>query len=153
MYPCSAIYENTKFTSTEQCFQFCKARSHNELAKAQRIIVNNDPFVCKEIGDSISDNDKWLSCREKTLSDINRLKYSQNPELMELLIDTGNNILQEATTGPDWGIAASIRSKAARENTGRGENIFGKILMSLRSEFTGEHPASPEATPAPPNNE
>lgn len=145
MFPCSVIYENTKFTSTEQCFQFCKARSHNELAKAQRIIINNDPFVCKQIGDSISDNDKWLECRERTLFDINKLKYTQNPELLDLLIDTGNNILQEATTGPDWGISASIRSKAARENTGQGENIFGKILMRLRAEFTGQLPAFTES--------
>lgn len=141
MFPCSVIYENTRFSSTEQCYQFCKARSHNELAKAQRIIVNNDPFVCRQIGDSIEDNDKWLGSREQTLLDINILKYNQNPELLDLLVDTGNTILQEATTGPDWGISASIRSKAAKENTGRGENLFGKILMKLRAEYTGQLPA------------
>lgn len=77
-----------------------------------------------------------MAKRESVLTGINRLKYTQNSELMEQLLDTGDSILQEATTGPDWGIDAGIRSKAARENTGQGENIFGKILMSLRSEFT-----------------
>lgn len=138
MYPCSIVYENTKFTSSEQCFQFCRARSNNELAKAQRIIVNDDPFVCKQIGGSCTDKDKWIKSREEVLTNINRLNYTQNPELLDQLIDTGDSILQEATTGPDWGISASIRSKAVRENTGQGENIFGKILMQLRSEFSDQ---------------
>lgn len=138
MYPCNVVYENTKFTSSEQCFQFCRARTNNELAKAQRIIVTNDPFICKQIGGSCDDNDKWIKSREQVLTDINKLKFTQNPELLDLLLDTGDSILQEATTGPDWGISASIRSKAARENTGQGENLFGKILMQLRSEFSDQ---------------
>lgn len=141
MFPCTVVYENTKFTSTEQCFQFCRARSHNELVKAQRIIVTNDPFTCKLIADIISDNDKWIECREQVLMNINRLKYTQNTELMDLLLDTGTNILQEATTGPDWDIWSSIRSQAARENSGQAENLFGKILMKLRAELSG-HPCT-----------
>lgn len=54
-------------------------------------------------------------------------KFSQNPELMELLIATDNALLVEGNKWNDryWGV--DVR-------TGVGRNHLGKILMKIRSE-------------------
>lgn len=134
MYPCSFEYENTRFMSSEQCFQFNRARTNNNLKSAQRIITD-DPFVCKQIGNSLEDSEEWAKEAETSMLDINRLKFEHNPYLIDLLLATGDSTLQEATTSNKWGIGASIRSKSARDNTASGENTLGKVLMQLRSEF------------------
>lgn len=136
MFPCSLIYDGTRFTSSEQCFQFVRARTNKELVKARKIITTNDPFVCKQLGDGLNDTKNWREICEEKMLEINRLKFEQNPSLLDLLLDTGDRILQEATTSSIWGIGAGIRSKAARENTTTGDNLMGKILMQLRSELS-----------------
>lgn len=135
MYPCSLTYEGTRFTSSQQCFQFVRARKNKKLNKAHRIITTNDPFVCKAIGHSIHNSAEWNDQCETHMTKINRLKYVQNPHLVESLLSTGERILQEATTSSIWGIGAGIRSKSARENTATGDNLLGQILMKLRAEF------------------
>lgn len=130
------MYENTKFTSSEQCFQFVRARSNNELGKAHRIIISSDAFACKRIANQIEDTTDWLAEQESTMTDIIRLKFEQNPHLVELLLATGTQKLQEATTSVVWGIGAGIRSKTARENTADGKNLLGKILMQMRTDLT-----------------
>lgn len=69
------------------------------------------------------------------MEDVNKLKYLQNPHLLQALVDTGDRVIHEATTGPTWGINASIRSKAAKESSGTGQNLLGQILVKLRTEF------------------
>lgn len=140
--PCSFEYENTRFTSTEQCFQFNRARACNEVNSAHRIIITDDPFVCKHIGGSVEETSEWSKESEAVMYNINKLKFEQNPHLLDRLLATGERILQEATTSTTWGIGAGIRSKAARENTATGDNILGKLLMRLRSEFSAEYSLS-----------
>lgn len=89
MYPCSLVYEGTRFTSSEQCYQFVRARTNKDLIKAHRIITTNDPFVCKHTGDTIDDTSEWNDQCETYMTDINRLKYEQNPQLLESLLTTG----------------------------------------------------------------
>lgn len=135
MFPTTIFFEDTKFTSSEQCFQFRKARAHNALDKARKIIMSNDPFVCKKVGDQIRESEDWSNRKFDIMTEINRLKFEQNDNLLIQLLATGDSILQEATTSRTWGIGAGLRSKAARTNTGTGENIFGLILTDLRAEF------------------
>lgn len=137
MYPCSLMYDGTRFTSSEQCFQFVRARKNKELNKACKIITTTDPFVCKSIGETVSNSPDWSDQWEARMTEINRLKFAQNPLLLDSLLATGERILQEATTSSIWGIGAGIRSIAAKSNTATGgENLMGKILMDLRADFT-----------------
>lgn len=56
MYCCTFRYEGVNFSSSEQCFQYCKALHHKDLMKAKDIILTNDPFKCKKKGDAIEGN-------------------------------------------------------------------------------------------------
>lgn len=139
LYPVSFEYDDIVFTSAEQCIQFQKALVHNDQLRADKILVTNDPFKCKKLGEKIEQNDEWVARREKTIYNINKCKYEQNEILIDRLLDTGDRQLFEATTGSTWGINASIRSKAAHDHTGTGKNRFGKILQKLRTDFRRGH--------------
>lgn len=150
MYPCSVVYEGIKFTSSEQCYQFVRARSNNDLIKAHRIITNNDPFACKRTGDSIDHNPDWDNRCETVMTVIIRLKFNQNQSLYDSLLATGDRVLQEATSSSIWGIGARLKSKAARENTATGDNLLGKILMSIRSSLLNDdRSAESDNSPCP----
>lgn len=101
--------------------------------KAKDIILTNDPFKCKKKGDSIECKEEWKRSCEQTLLAIVRCKFDQNEDLRTKLIGTGDCKLFEATTNHFWGTGTGLRSKATREQTGKGENRFGIILADLRS--------------------
>lgn len=145
MYPCKFTCNRILFTSAEQCIQFEKAQFHNEEHKAHQILTTNDPVECKHLGDSIERTPEWNKVQIEKVTAIQRLKFNQHPKLREALVATGNVKLIEATVGNYWGINGSIHSKQALEETGQGQNRFGKILMQVRNEFT-----PPPSLPLPP---
>lgn len=69
-----------------------------------------------------------------------RAKFAQDPALSAKLLGTGNAILCECA-GSDtvWGIGIRIGSGDWKDvSKWRGENLLGRILMELRSEFRTE---------------
>lgn len=61
--------------------------------------------------------------------EICKAKFTQNEDLKEKLLATGNNILEEGNTWGDrvWGTVNGV-----------GENRLGKILMRVREELRNE---------------
>lgn len=70
----------------------------------------------------------WDEKKLDIMKEVVRAKFTQNPELAERLIGTGNARLIENSPVDDyWGIGAN----------GDGENLLGKILMDLRESMKG----------------
>ena len=75
----------------------------------------------------------WEMIRDSVMEEIVLAKFSQNPKLAKKLVDTGDmelvygNRIQETYWGVD-------------EQTGRGENHLGKILMRVRGMLAGGNP-------------
>lgn len=109
MYPATFEYDEIVFTSAEQCIQFQKAIAYNDQRKADKILVTNDPFKCKKLGDDIETTSEWIAAREKLIYNIVKCKFLQNETLTDKLLDTGEKELFEATVGPIWGINASLK--------------------------------------------
>lgn len=73
----------------------------------------------------------WDAINERVMKQGIKAKFEQNPELLALLLSTGDRKLLEASTTDDiWGIG----------RTGKGENKMGKLLMEVRQELTGARP-------------
>ena len=72
----------------------------------------------------------WESVKDEIMEEVVRAKFSQNPELLQRLIDTGDRELTEGNRWHDtyWGVDLT---------TGQGENHLGIILMKLRAELGG----------------
>lgn len=135
MYQCQFEYQGTRYHSSEQCFQHHKALAHGKTHKAARILLTKNPFVCKRLGESFSDNKEWIDSREDTLYDILKCKFVQNEGILERLRETGDQKLFEATKSIVWGIGASLKSQETKEETGQGDNVLGKLLEKLRTEL------------------
>ncbi len=68
----------------------------------------------------------WHQVKDGVMLDALRAKFSQHPDLKELLLSTGNALLVEnAPRDNYWGAGSD----------GRGRNQLGKLLMQVRDEL------------------
>ena len=65
----------------------------------------------------------WHDIKFSVLRDLNFQKYRNSPKLRQMLLNTGDAVLEEGNTWGDtyWGICNGV-----------GENNLGKILMEIR---------------------
>ena len=71
----------------------------------------------------------WEEVKDNIMYEICKAKFTQNEDLKEKLLATGNDILEEGNTWGDrvWGTVNGV-----------GENRLGKILMRVREELRNE---------------
>lgn len=68
----------------------------------------------------------WESVKDDIMRTAVRLKFSQNEDMKQLLLSTGDAVLVEHTKNDRyWGDGGD----------GRGRNMLGKILMEIREEL------------------
>ena len=72
----------------------------------------------------------WAKIKFDRMKSILRVKFVQHPDLLEILLSTGDARLVEAATVDNavnrlWG-----------EVHGKGKNMLGQLLMEVRSELT-----------------
>ena len=134
-YP-APIYDSGIFYQTaEHHYQAAKCRQAGEETKVRQILKAETPLEAKRIGDSIPENIEWRRQKEMKMEITINLKYDQNPHLAELLLDTKDLKLNEATGNTFFGIGASLHSKALRDRSYGGLNKLGEILENKRSEL------------------
>ena len=82
-----------------------------------------NPSEAKRTGRKVKLRPDWEDVKINEMRNIVRAKFSQNPELAEKLIQTGDAHLEEGNTWGDrtWGTV-----------NGSGQNLLGKILMEIR---------------------
>jgi hypothetical protein len=84
------------------------------------------PKHARNLGQQIIVEDDWDVLRVGIMYFCVKLKFLQNPDISELLLATGDKILEETNGWNDtfWGVCNGV-----------GENNLGKILMSVREEI------------------
>lgn len=132
MYDCPVKYKGLVFQNSESAFQSAKYKDKNIKCE----FVGIDGKKAKSLGSprgshrlTKEEAEKWNNKRIKVMKEVVRAKFTQNPELLDLLIQTGNKELIEGRSfRPDtfWG---------KNLKTGKGENNLGKILMEIREEL------------------
>ena len=119
-------WDGRTYQNSEAAYQSAKS-----LDPAVRDEFSGMPGVtAKRAGKRVKLRGDWDSVKDAAMEDILRAKFTQNPELMQKLIDTGDRVLMEGNYWHDtyWGVDLK---------TGEGENRLGIILMKLRAEFGG----------------
>ena len=87
------------------------------------------------------DLEVWKKNADRVVEDANYLKFSQNEDLKEVLLGTGDKVLVEAS--PDdkiWGIGFNSEEAEGRESEW-GNNGLGKALMKVRERLRREETA------------
>lgn len=96
----------------------------------------------KKLGRGVQNYDEsiWNQRRSKVVLFGARLKFTQNLDLKELLVNTGDTYMIEAASRDSiWGIGLSeYEAKRIPPEQWPGLNLLGKVLDSLKAEFKTE---------------
>ena len=135
-YPSPFVLESVSYSCMEQFMMAEKARIFKDTATWTKIMNTSIPKEQKDLGRQVSNYNEevWSNCRFDIVSKGIVQKFKQNQELLEMFLDTGNNILVEASPYDTvWGIGMSVNDDGAFEpSKWKGQNLLGKALMAAR---------------------
>lgn len=135
-YICSVTYEGKQFCSSEQVFMYMKARLFCDEITANKILYTSNQREIKALGREVKNFDqaKWDANKYDFMLKANKLKLLQNPKIMNILRDTKDEIICEASPYDKvWGIGIGPDDPKVDDiNNWQGENLLGKVLMDIR---------------------
>jgi ribA/ribD-fused uncharacterized protein len=138
-FPVRFDEKGVEYTSVEHYMMTQKALLFGDQNTAKKIMMAKTPKDCKNLGGKISnfDLDTWYANRMEIVKRGIWLKFSQNPDLLDMLLSTKNNLLAEASPFDRvWGIGLNKnQAKFMHPDNWIGQNLLGKILMELRYWF------------------
>ena len=143
-YPSVFTVNNIKFYNNEQYFMYQKAIFFGDNETANEILkYGKNPKEAKKLGRLVAnfDNSKWDAVRYDIMLTGLRHKFKSNPRLKELLLSFGDRIFVEASPFDKiWGIGLSQNDiNADDEQKWKGQNLLGKALTQLKTEFINEN--------------
>jgi ribA/ribD-fused uncharacterized protein len=137
--------ETIEFQNCETYMMYHKALLFNDIDVANEILAcTNDPKTIKALGRKVKgfDDKTWNANKFTIVVDGNREKFNQNPELRQLLLETGTREIIEASPRDKiWGIGYG-KANALKNKSRWGQNLLGKAIMQVRSDLKTEEKGS-----------
>lgn len=123
----------------EQFMMANKAELFGDNEIREQILQCSDPKQIMALGRKVRNFDEtvWNEVKYSIILNGNYLKFTQNPELREFLLSTGDSVLVEASPYDGiWGIKMSQTDEnVLNPCRWRGENLLGFALMEVRDEI------------------
>lgn len=104
-------------------------KAPNDKAFQARLADSVDPADAKKWGRKVKLRSNWDQVKYDVMIEVCYAKFSQNPELRDLLLSTGDRVLHEDCPDPWWG---------GGPNYPQGRDLLGKALMKVRSRLRRE---------------
>lgn len=150
-WPVAIIYNGTTYKSAKHALfgELAKEFKRKDIAKFIQKMEN--PIDIKYTYDDFKEGGvtekDWDSRKSRLVQDIIRAKFVQHPELVEKLLETGNAFIAvDIPNDPILGIGlAHDHPYALRPSRWIGENLVGKTLEGLRSEYANTRSREEEA--------
>jgi len=131
--------DDIKFSSMEQYMMYRKATCFHDDKIAAQILETNDVAKIKALGRLVSgyDDHHWNGVRQVVVYEGLVAKFTQNPQLLQLLKNTKDDILAEcAVKDRIWGIGLSMTdSDRLIRAKWKGQNLLGYALMMVRDKI------------------
>ena len=138
-FRCSFSEGGHTFSCAEQFMMHGKAVLFGDAEVAEKILTAAHPREHKALGRKVKsfDDKVWTASRERIVLAGNRVKFTQNPELKELLLATkGTELVEASPYDKIWGIGLAASDPRAQDPTlWKGQNLLGRILTQLRAEL------------------
>jgi ribA/ribD-fused uncharacterized protein len=126
----------TEFSCCEQWMMYSKAALFGDTEVMKKVLETNDPDEMKKLGRQIKgfDQETWNDRAPTIVALGNVMKFSQNPELWEVLDKTGARILVEAADYDTiWGIGLKAEDAIlVSQSEWKGSNWLGYAIMEAR---------------------
>ena len=138
-YPTHFTVDGIEFSSMEQFMMYQKACRFHDASVAKEILSTNDVAEIKKLGREVHgyNENTWNGVRQIIVYEGLKAKFSQNAELKEKLVDTGDAILAEcAVRDQIWGIGLSMRDPNRLDRSKwKVKNLLGYALMMVREQL------------------
>ncbi|KAH0362318.1 DUF1768-domain-containing protein, partial [Aureobasidium melanogenum] len=136
-----------EFNCTEQYMMYSKAQTFSSPTIAAQILTTTASKTQKKLGRKIRgfNDEVWDQVKEGIVERGNLLKFQQNEQFKEVLLETGERLLVEASPQDKiWGIGFTAvgAKKVSRERW--GQNLLGKALMNVREKIRAEEAGEDE---------
>ena len=121
-FQCQVEFEGMNFSNVEAAFQAAKCRDMKERERFFGLSGGQS----KRLGRRVELRSDWEDVKIDIMRQVLKSKFTQNPELREKLIATGDTELIEGNNWNDrfWGVCRGV-----------GKNHLGKLLMEIRAEL------------------
>lgn len=137
LYRCKIVFEGEEFATSEHAYQAGKARKE---AVRKWILSAPSPGLVAMAAHGLYTWDiapDWSKVKFDRMRGVLYAKFTQHPDLKEILLATGNARLVESATVDNsvnrlWG-----------EVNGKGKNMLGVLLMELRDKLLTEMNSKP----------
>ncbi len=128
-HPSPIKYQGKIYPTAEHLYQALKTTNKKEREKIRKATT---PGTAKRLGRKVQLRSDWEKIKNKVMMYVIKSKFSQNINLEDTLLHTGNHELVEGNVWHDnyWGNCQCGKSSCKKE----GLNQLGKILMKRRRE-------------------
>ncbi len=141
-YPAPFTVEGISYKTSEQYMCAKRALLFGDLAAYEAIMKAETPKEAKAIGNAVTpfDEDVWAAAREEIVYNGNLAKFSQNEEMKQVLLATGDTIIAEASPNDaNWGIFMREDDPGADDPANwPGKNLLGKAIQRVRETLKAE---------------
>lgn len=131
------VVKGITFNCIEQYMMYSKAKLFGDEITAEKILKEPKQSKQKALGRDVKpyDDTIWSNLREKVVTAGLLHKFSQNPELLQTLLSTGNRKLVEASKyDKTWGCGYDQDNpKILDDAKWPGLNLLGKCLETARA--------------------
>ena len=132
----SFTVDNIQYNCCEQYMMAEKARLFDDQATLKKILATNSPAEQKKFGREVKcfSEKIWKKHRYEIVYKGNLAKFSQNDDIKQKLLATGDAILCEANPKDSiWGVALKAHDpKIKNPKLWKGLNLLGQALMQVR---------------------
>jgi ribA/ribD-fused uncharacterized protein len=140
-YPAPFLVDGVRYLTAEHWMMAGKARLFGDEATLAKILSLDHPGAAKSLGRQVQgfEQAKWMAVARRIVTEGNIAKFGQNQALGDFLLDTGDQVLVEASPHDRiWGIGLAADDPLAQHpDTWQGENLLGFALMDAREALRG----------------
>lgn len=137
-FPSKICYKGNTFMNIEQAYQWAKAMHAEDTTVAGKILFTTDPRKAKDLGLTVKGlgTRNWNTRKNIIMKELVNIKFTDNPILQKVLLDTAGIKLAEAGIDAHYAIGLPLTSVDIYScNKWKGQNCLGDILCNLRSDL------------------
>lgn len=128
------------YATAEHWMMYHKALLFGDNEIAEKVLLAGSPAEAKKLGRQVNNfkEDMWNAQRFELVVQGNMNKFSQDEKLKAFLLNTGNQIIVEASPVDNiWGIGLAASDKSSRfPAQWKGLNLLGFALMEVRKRLS-----------------
>jgi len=125
-YNCTVTFEGITYKNSEAAWQAQKVENKEE----RKTFADLDPSKAKSLGRRVKLRSDWEDVKYGLMAKVLYCKFSQHPELQNILLETGDNYIEENTTGWHDNVWGNCHCPKCQKI--KGQNLLGKALMDVR---------------------